>query len=148
MKNGVFRTKKQLFQRKNLFLFIKKTAVTIPFEILVGDLSAEFFTHTFVFRKLSDPTGTISPFRDQPFGDLFHDFLIFVQSDFHFVIPYIYYLSRFPGSKPPVRKRRVRKRIPHAQTRIPESDFRHGKGKGQVRESHNPLNPFSLKISR
>ena len=137
-------------------MFIKKTTVTISFEILVGDLPAEFFTHTFVFRKLSDPTGTITPFRDQPFGDLFHDFLIFVQSDFHFVIPYIYYLSRiyitFPVSPEAnllsgsgASEKEIRTHKPEFRRAIV---FRHDKGKDQVRESHNPLNPFSLKISR
>ena len=56
--------------------------MAIPLERGVFYLRAEFLAHTFIFGAFSHPARAISAFGDKPFPYRFHNFFIFVQSQF------------------------------------------------------------------
>lgn len=57
--------------------------MTISFEIRILDLLSELTAHTLCFLAFFKDTGTISPLGRQSVLDLFHQFDIFVQTNFH-----------------------------------------------------------------
>ena len=66
-----------------LFFFIKKSAMTVTFEIRIGYLRAELFAHTFVLGAFAYSARTVTAFCDKTFANGLYHFFILVESYSH-----------------------------------------------------------------
>ena len=62
--------------------------MAIALKIGIGDLTAEFLAHTFVFLRLSQAAGAVAVLGLEPLLDVLYDLFIFIIADLHRISPF------------------------------------------------------------